>query len=426
MMSASSASLPRSAAPREAPLSLAELGGAVLAGLAPMPAESAAYLLLGIADHLEKAPIPLDPKAILLSPEGNLSLLTLTTTSRSANADERVLEGQLRGLLGRLLAQAPGQAPALTAVARRPPTGKLRALIHELEGALIPVNRSAGRRALARLQREVDRSRHRIPAPLTLEPAPLPPAPPAPPAAPSRPAPAKAAPALALAPIPSLLPPTICQPEVAPEPTEAQLLPPLLLQEPQAAPAQDPQDLTELRAPVHMEFHYTEKPYAQASLEERSSLQVPPAVEAGRGEVPAVARAFRDEESEGTRAPTVPLPRVGRPATVEELLAGFEPSDGLSEREVSRLLKQAVGVEPTVLPPGVETFGPPVVVDVEPWQPAPEVAPVKTSTPTPYEPRPPRNPRASLLVMFLLLLVGLGLTVGVWVKAPGFFSGHGP
>src|SRR5207344_741005 len=49
------------------------------------------------------------------------------------------------------------QTPALGAAARRKPGAGLRALVEEIEAALIPVNRAAGRRALARLAREVKR-----------------------------------------------------------------------------------------------------------------------------------------------------------------------------------------------------------------------------------------------------------------------------
>jgi hypothetical protein len=138
------------------------------------------------------------------------------------------------------------------------------------------------------------------------------------------------------------------------------------------------------------------------------------------------AVAFVDEDSGGARAPTIPLPRGARPATVEQLLEEFAPSDGLNEREVNRMLKQAVGVELSALPPGVETFEPPVARDPSLWHPAPEVIPVTAPTPPTFEPRPPRNPRASLAVTFVLLLLGLGATLAIWAKAPGFFSGHGP
>jgi hypothetical protein len=461
MMSALSASTLRSAAP-EAPLSLAELGGAVLAGLVPLPAESAGYLLLGLADQMARAPLPLDLRAILLSPEGNLSMLALTTTSRGANADESSLERQLRTLLGRLLATAPVQAPALSAVARRPPQGSLAPLIHELEAALIPVNRAAGRRSLARIHRETERVRPRIPALLSLSPEPAPRPTPRPVAAPLAPAPAPVpspappprrpdpipltlietpVPARA-AQIPSLLPPATVQrptepePETPLDPTEAQHLPAVVAAGAAEAPevaevAEVAEDRTELRAPLveaspevpcapepsaaPLEVAWTDTPGAVGPLRPVESVES------------VAAAAFVDEDSAGARAPTIPLVAGLRPATVEQLLNEFALSDGLSEREINRMLKQAVGVELSALPPGVETLAPPVAQDASLWQPAPEVILVNAPIPpSSFEPRPPRNPRASLAVTFVLLLLGLAATVAVWVQAPGFFSGRGP
>ncbi|MCS6902099.1 MAG: hypothetical protein RMJ98_20940, partial [Myxococcales bacterium] len=403
MLSALPASLPRSAA-SEAPLSLAELVGAVVAGLVPMPAESAGYLLLGLADLMARAPLPLDLRAIFLSPEGNLSLLALTTTSCSANTDETVLESQLRSLLGRLLELVSVQAPALSTIPRRPSQGGLAPLIRELEAALIPVNRAAGRRALARLQREVERVRPRIPALLTLsaEPPASPPRPPAP-------SPPPPAPPLASSPdlsvlrqlgpmeppnpprtteIPSLLPPKVLRtsepaPLPAHEPTETQFLPRVVQEEP-----------TEIRAPVVEDFSGV----SLATEPSLAPLEVPridaPGIAASLNPGEQGADAFAEEDSTGVRAPTIPLTGA-KPATVEQLLAEFVPSDGLTERELNRLLKQAVGVELSTLPPGVETFAPPMAQDAPPWHPAPEVIPVHAPLPPPFfEPRPPRNPRA--------------------------------
>ncbi len=69
-------------------------------------------------------------------------------------ADEARAAAALRGLLGELLRVSTSSTPALRACARRKePTG-LVALTRELEGALIPLNRSASRRGVARLARE--------------------------------------------------------------------------------------------------------------------------------------------------------------------------------------------------------------------------------------------------------------------------------
>ena len=60
-------------------------------------------------------------------------------------------------ILAKLLDASGSATPALTASARRKAGAGLPALVAELEAALIPVNRAAGRRALARLAREVKR-----------------------------------------------------------------------------------------------------------------------------------------------------------------------------------------------------------------------------------------------------------------------------
>jgi hypothetical protein len=132
------------------------------------------------------------------------------------------------------------------------------------------------------------------------------------------------------------------------------------------------------------------------------------------------------DDSPGARAPTAPLGVGWRPATVEQLLASFVPSDGLTEREISRNLKQSVGIELSALPPGVETLAPPAVVASEPWQPAPEVAPVMTPPLPSIDPQPPRRPRSAMAVTVVLMLLGLAATLAIWAKAPGFFTGHLP
>jgi hypothetical protein len=66
-------------------------------------------------------------------------------------------EASVRGLLARLLLASGVLTPGLSAAARRTSGAGLLALAGELETALIPVNRAAGRRALGRLAREVRR-----------------------------------------------------------------------------------------------------------------------------------------------------------------------------------------------------------------------------------------------------------------------------
>jgi hypothetical protein len=122
----------------------------------PLAPELAGYLVLEIAEHADPGGGDVDPKAVFVSEEGTVALVKPrkegASPGRSGDA-----EVSIRGLLARLLDASGSQTPALaTACKRRTPAG-LPALAEELETALIPVNRAAGRRALARLAREVRR-----------------------------------------------------------------------------------------------------------------------------------------------------------------------------------------------------------------------------------------------------------------------------
>jgi hypothetical protein len=65
----------------------------------------------------------------------------------------------MRDMLGRLLSLSIGSAPALSGAAKPRSADGVEVFIHELESALVPVNRAAARRALARLARETVRAR---------------------------------------------------------------------------------------------------------------------------------------------------------------------------------------------------------------------------------------------------------------------------
>ncbi len=121
-------------------------------GRAPLAAESAGYLALAVADQLVRAPLTFDPAGVLLSNEGTVSV------AAGKRGDGVDAERLVRTLLGRLLSVAPSSTPALGAAARRRAGQGVGALGDELEGALIPVNRGAARRAIARLARETSRA----------------------------------------------------------------------------------------------------------------------------------------------------------------------------------------------------------------------------------------------------------------------------
>ncbi len=119
---------------------------------ASVVAETAGSVVLALADQVARLPRRLSAAAIELLPEGGLRLDGGEATSEAAS------ELALRRLLRCLLDLTRGTAPSLSRVSARPVRGNLPALVHELEVALVPVNRAAGRRALARLHRETLRA----------------------------------------------------------------------------------------------------------------------------------------------------------------------------------------------------------------------------------------------------------------------------
>jgi hypothetical protein len=132
-------------------VSLRDVVLAVRYGDAALAGESAGYLILGAADACLGEPQFASVDAITLTPEGGLRL-----DGFACGADDA--EDSLRVLLGQLLGNVRSSAPNLQRISERPERRGLRGLIQELEAALIPVNRRAAARTLARLVREAERS----------------------------------------------------------------------------------------------------------------------------------------------------------------------------------------------------------------------------------------------------------------------------
>jgi hypothetical protein len=118
----------------------------------PLAPELAGYLVLEVAEHADPAGGDVDPRSVFVGEEGTVALVKPRRESASGDP-----EGSVRAMLARLLEASGSVTPALAAASRRKSGTGLRALADELETALIPVNRAAGRRALARLAREVRR-----------------------------------------------------------------------------------------------------------------------------------------------------------------------------------------------------------------------------------------------------------------------------
>ena len=133
-------------------VTLLEIIAAAEARRAPVVGEIAGYLVLAVADQLHGAPRSIDPEDLVLSEDGSIRI----TRGEAVTPDQA--EAALRTLLGALLEVASSGAPALSRASRRKSRGGLEGLIREIEAGLIPVNRAAGKRAMARLVRETLRA----------------------------------------------------------------------------------------------------------------------------------------------------------------------------------------------------------------------------------------------------------------------------
>jgi hypothetical protein len=123
------------------PVTLLDVLGAAQAGHVALAPETAGYLTLGEATD------------ILLSESGGVEVLARTPASA------RSAETAARSMLSQLLSVAGNRAPALSAAAKKRSGSGPASLVAELEAALIPVNRAAAGRTLARLFRETARVR---------------------------------------------------------------------------------------------------------------------------------------------------------------------------------------------------------------------------------------------------------------------------
>jgi hypothetical protein len=136
----------------EASVTLEDVFTVVEAKRVPLAPELAGYLTLEVADGSQATGGPVDPRTVYISEEGTVALVRPKSAAPAGDAETSV-----RGILAKLLEASGSATPALSASARRKAGAGLPALVSELEAALIPVNRAAGRRALARLAREVKR-----------------------------------------------------------------------------------------------------------------------------------------------------------------------------------------------------------------------------------------------------------------------------
>jgi hypothetical protein len=133
-------------------VTLDEVFAAAAVRAASLVPETSGYLALAVGDATSRLPFAIDDRNVMLTTEGNVGI-----TKRGDVLPPKAAAAGLRDVLARLLAVSTGTAmPALAAAgrAREESDRGVDAVVGEIEAALIPVNRAAARRALARLARE--------------------------------------------------------------------------------------------------------------------------------------------------------------------------------------------------------------------------------------------------------------------------------
>jgi hypothetical protein len=448
----------------EASITLEEVFGVLTSKRVPLAPELAGYLALELAEGAGSMPGELQPKQIYIGDEGTVAIVRRPSQSDaqvdSAAITARGAEASIRGILQRLLDASGSQTAALSAVAKKTSNAGVPALMQELEAALIPVNRAAGRRALARLAREAKRvtlgvGRNAAPAARASSPA---------------------------------IASQAASPPAAPK----------------SEPAKEEPKQESARPPASSNFSLEEIPTTAKRdvLAEALKKTTPPPAPAEQSSLPPTTRAAEpanglvisspgvslQRPASVNELPTVELSRSGiKPPTprdsVDSLLSSFEVSDG-QEKAVSRELKAIAGLDPTLTPPPVRSHDREDPADSgldsllamtddgrqpsAPTLPPPNPPPVMRSAPPPANSRPkiqdspsdappppspirkhapsfaddrsmPTEPKLVrsvapppkgrgidrfLMVAFFLLLAGGA--VMVWMLKPGFFTGRTP
>lgn len=133
-------------------VTLLEVMAAASERVAPLTGECAGYVVLAAADQLAMGPRVVAAQNVSIEESGAVRL------RGGAAAEATECERSLRQLLDELMLLARNGSAALLRAGRRQPAGDLEQLVKELEVALIPANRAAAGRSLARLHRETVRA----------------------------------------------------------------------------------------------------------------------------------------------------------------------------------------------------------------------------------------------------------------------------
>jgi hypothetical protein len=136
-------------------VSLTEVIAAARTRHASLVPESAGYLLLGVMRAVGGRPVRIVPSQVMLNTEGVVTLIGPREPLRASEAAAIMVT-----ILGDLLDVSQGKATALRAVIEAPEP-KMDRVFTGVTKALIPINRAAAKRALARLARETVRAKER-------------------------------------------------------------------------------------------------------------------------------------------------------------------------------------------------------------------------------------------------------------------------
>ncbi len=395
----------------EQSITLEEVFAMVVAKRVPLAPELAGYLTLEIAEGAGSAPGEIDPRQVYIGDEGSVALVRVRREGASGDA-----EGSVRKILQQLLDASGTQTPALSAAAKRAVGPGIPGLVGELEAALIPVNRAAGRRALARLAREVKRvtlgvgRNASIPA--------------------SERGPRASQPSYG----------SIGQKELGSDPAVA------------GTPADAP-SVPEREAPPA-------EPISSPGLPRPPRFDAEEIPTTAKRDIPAEVLAGAIPASPD-ELPTRDIPKEDRLRArdeVDSLISSFEVSDAKADLAVSRELKAMVGLEPTPPPPaddaGIDALlamsgsvRPPPRRDPTPAPPPSSRAQAPASAPAVRKPAPSyaddralptaptkhRRPPAGkkrgqldrVLIVALVVLLGAGAAI-LWLLKPGFLTGRTP
>lgn len=129
--------------------SLEQILAAVHGGELRVGPDAVGFVALAVAEQICRGGSSFDSQSTCLEPSGSVTLDAIQS------ADPEEAESALRGWLGRAIALSDWDEPALLSIADGPCEGDV-ALRDALIAALVPLNRGAARRALARLHRRLE------------------------------------------------------------------------------------------------------------------------------------------------------------------------------------------------------------------------------------------------------------------------------